>query len=90
MEIVNISLPPGLEEFVQARIAERGYSSVDEYVRDLICADQKQCAKMLLEKEVLAGIRSGESVEMTDHDWEDIRGEVRARLQSRGMPMIDR
>ncbi|MBI3461792.1 MAG: type II toxin-antitoxin system ParD family antitoxin [Planctomycetes bacterium] len=83
MQDMHINLPPGLEEFVQSRIAERGYSSVSEYVSELIRADQEQSAKRLLEEQVLTGIRSGESLPMTARDWEEIRGEVRARYDAR-------
>jgi hypothetical protein len=48
-----------------------------------IRADQDQTARGLLEEQVLAGINSGESVPMTARDWEEIRAEVRARVEAR-------
>jgi len=83
METMNIAIPPSLKEFVQARVAKNGYSSVSEYVRELIRADQKHIAKALLEEEILKGIHSGESLPMTEADWQDIRDELRRRHQSK-------
>lgn len=37
---MNISLPDTLKSFVDAQVAERGYSTSSEYVRELIRADQ--------------------------------------------------
>ena len=59
MDTMNIAVPDALKEFVQTRVAEGGCSSVSEYVRELIRADQKQQAWAVIEAEVLKGLRSG-------------------------------
>ena len=79
METMNIAVPEGLKEFVQTRVAEGGYSSVSEYVRELIRADQKQQAWAVLEAEVLKGLNSGPSVPMTKEDWAELRARIGAR-----------
>lgn len=84
METMNIALPPALKEFVQTRVAEGGYGSVSEYMRELIRADQEQAAKALLEAEILKGLRSGESALLTEREWAEIRSEVLRRHQARG------
>ena len=40
MTTMNISLPDALKAFVDAQVAERGYSTSSEYVRELIRKDQ--------------------------------------------------
>ena len=40
MSTMNISLPEALKSFVDTQVAERGYSTSSEYVRELIRADQ--------------------------------------------------
>jgi antitoxin ParD1/3/4 len=45
METMNIALPAALKQFVQSRVGSGGYSSVSEYVRELIRADQKRHAE---------------------------------------------
>lgn len=40
MTTMNISLPDTLKTFVDAQVAERGYGTSSEYVRELIRKDQ--------------------------------------------------
>jgi antitoxin ParD1/3/4 len=42
---MNISLPDPLKEFVDHQIADGRYSSVSEYIRDLIRNDEKRKAE---------------------------------------------
>jgi antitoxin ParD1/3/4 len=81
METMNIALPDELKDYVKKRIGAGGYSSVSEYVRELIRNDQRDHARKLLEGEVLKGLRSGESVPMTKADWAEIRAEVTKRYR---------
>lgn len=83
MDTMNIALPENLKDYVQSRVAQGGYSSVSEYIRELIRADQKQSAEELLEQEILRGLNSGEPAPMTKDDWNDIRREVKRRVVAR-------
>jgi antitoxin ParD1/3/4 len=49
METMNISLPDNLKGFVDSRVKTGGYSSVSEYVRDLVREDQKRQTQENLE-----------------------------------------
>jgi len=51
MGTVNLSLPDSLTAFVDEQIANRGYESVSEYVRDLIRRewDREKLRGLLLE-----------------------------------------
>lgn len=40
MATMNISLPAALKAFVDQQVADRGYGSTSEYVRELIRRDQ--------------------------------------------------
>jgi antitoxin ParD1/3/4 len=40
MATMNISLPESLKSFVDGQVAERGYATSSEYVRELIRQDQ--------------------------------------------------
>ena len=42
MGTMNISLPDGLKAFVDEQVAERGYGTISEYVRELIRKDQER------------------------------------------------
>ena len=83
MNTMNIAIPKQLKSFVQRQVERRGYSSVSEYVRDLIRGDQERQAITALEGEFLKGLDSGPSTPMTTQDWQDIREEVRRRTAKR-------
>jgi len=82
MQTMNISLPDTLKDFVDAQIITGRYSSVSEYVRDLIRADEKRKAEARLEAMLLEGLASPET-ELTRRDFEDIRKEALSRLKAR-------
>jgi antitoxin ParD1/3/4 len=82
MQTMNISLPDPLKEFVDHQIAEGRYSSVSEYIRDLIRDDEKRKAEERLEALLLEGLE-GEDSELTREDFDDIRKAALAQLKSR-------
>lgn len=82
-DTMNIALPSNLKEYAQTQASQEGYSSVSEYIRELLRADQKRKAKEALETEILKGIGSGKATLMTDKDWEEIRAEVVKRHAGR-------
>ena len=82
MQSMNISLPDPLKQFVDGQIAQGRYSSVSEYVRELIRADEKRKAEEQLEAKLLEGLNSPTS-ELTSADWSALRKEALARLDVR-------
>ena len=86
MNTMNIAIPEQLKAFVQREVERRGYSSVSEYVRDLIRGDQERQAIAALEADILKGLESGPSTPMTQEDWQAIRYEVRRRSAQRQHP----
>ncbi|MHB8348570.1 MAG: type II toxin-antitoxin system ParD family antitoxin [Acidiferrobacterales bacterium] len=82
MQSMNISLPDPLKQFVDGQIAQGRYSSVSEYVRELIRADEKRKAEEQLEARLLEGLNGPES-ELTPAEWSAIRKEALARLEVR-------
>jgi antitoxin ParD1/3/4 len=82
MQTMNISLPDPLKEFVEDQIAEGRYSSVSEYVRELIRQDEKRKAEERLEALLLEGLQ-GEHSELTHQDFDDIRKEALVQLKAR-------
>lgn len=75
MESMNISLPDPLKRFVDAQIAAGRYSSVSEYIRELIRKDEERKAQERLEGLLLEGLDSSGSV-MKDADWLALRDRV--------------
>ena len=83
MQTMNISLPDQLKEFVDGQVGSGRYSSVSEYVRDLIRDDEKRKAQEKLESLLLEGIQSGEPTAMTRRDWEEIRRKAVKQFETR-------
>jgi antitoxin ParD1/3/4 len=80
MQSMNISLPDPLKEFVDGQIAQGRYSSVSEYVRELIRADEKRKAQEQLETLLLKGLE-GDETAFTHDDWQAIRQEALTRVK---------
>ena len=82
MQSMNISLPEPLKKFVDGQIAEGRYSSVSEYMRELIRADEKRKAEDRLGAMLLEGLNGAET-ELSPTDWSDIRKEALAKVEAR-------
>jgi antitoxin ParD1/3/4 len=80
MESMNISLPEPLKQFVDTQIAKGRYSSVSEYVRELIRADEKRKAEEHLEALLLEGLQGEEALFNRD-DWQAIRQEALTQVK---------
>ena len=80
METMNIALPESMKHFVQERVAEGGYSSVSEYVRDLIRADQKRKAEERIDALLLEGLDSGQGIAVTPEYWDEKKRRLTERL----------
>jgi antitoxin ParD1/3/4 len=82
MQSMNISLPDPLKEFVDEQIAKGRYSSVSEYVRELIRGDEKLKAEEQLQDLLLEGLQ-GQERELTQEVWADIRRDAQAQIRAR-------
>lgn len=71
MTTLNISLPDSMRTFIDQQIAEGGYSTASEYIRDLIRQAQKQTAQEKLDSLLIEGLESGKSIEVTDRWWQE-------------------
>lgn len=84
MASLNISLPQGMKDFVEEQVhKDKDYCSVSDYIRALIREDQKRKAEDKLEALLLEGLDSGDSKEMTQKDWDEIRRAVRKKATQR-------
>jgi antitoxin ParD1/3/4 len=78
---MNVSLTDALREVVNDRLRSGLYGNASEYVRELIRRDEE--AARQLRALYQAGIDSGESVAMTDADWEALRAVARSPATGR-------
>ena len=86
METMNIALPESMKHFVQERVTEGGYSSVSEYIRELIRADQKRNAQERIDTLLLEGLDSGKPVAVTPEYWEEKKRRLSERLGKAANP----
>ena len=83
MQTMNISLPDQLKEFVDHQVGSGRYSSVSEYIRDLIRDDERRKVQERLEALLIEGIQSSDATEMRRQDWDDIRREAVKQFEER-------
>ena len=86
MNTMNIALSAKLKAFVQREVRRRGYSSVSEYVRELIRGEFERQELTRLEAEIIKGIKSGPATPMTPENWQALRREVRRRAGNGSKP----
>lgn len=79
MATMNISLPDDLKAFVDAQVAEQGYGSTSEYLRELIRQNRREQAAETLRKLIAEGLASGSAGEVTADTFEQMRDELRSR-----------
>jgi antitoxin ParD1/3/4 len=80
METMNIALPEPMKHYVQERVSAGGYSSVSEYIRDLIRADQKRRVDERIDALLLEGLDSGEPIAVTQEYWDEKKRRLTERL----------
>jgi len=74
MSTMNISLPDSLKAFVDEQVANRGYGTSSEYVRELIRKDQ---GRQQLRSLLLAGAASAPTAQVDEAYFEGLRERVR-------------
>jgi antitoxin ParD1/3/4 len=80
METMNVALPESMKHFVQERVNEGGYSSVSEYIRELIRGDQRRKVEERIDVLLLEGLDSGTPIPVTSEYWEEKKRKLTERL----------
>ena len=76
MTQITVELPDELAIQIQSQIAQGEFNNLGEYVVYLFQQEQSQLRSTELEKMFLAGLDSGELIEITDQWWEQKRQET--------------
>jgi antitoxin ParD1/3/4 len=76
MSTMNVSLPGSLREFVESQVAERGYGSTSEFVRELIRREQE---RVELRERLLEGATSPVGAEVGPAYFESLRSLLQER-----------
>ena len=69
MTTMNISLPDSMRAFIEQKVAQGGYSTASEYIRQLVREDQKHAAQQRLGTLLLEGLDPGERIEGNAEYW---------------------
>lgn len=76
MGTMNISLPDPLKAFVEQQVAQRGYGTSSEYVRELIRKDQDRTTLRSL---ILEGAASAPAEPADEAYFDRLRARIRQR-----------
>ena len=80
MTQLSISMPPALQNWVDARLAEGGYVDAADYLRDLVRRDQDDHAADI--RRVRALIEEGLGSGIIDREPEEVLNEIIAGIPS--------
>jgi antitoxin ParD1/3/4 len=70
-----------MKDFVDRQVASGHYSSASEYVRKLIREDEKRTAEEKLKGLLLAGLNSGDPIEIAPEYWQRKRQQLVERYR---------
>ena len=75
-----------MRAFVEQQVGAKGYGNVSEYFRSLVRDAQQRETNAELERLLLAGLASGDDLEVTPQFWVELRAEAAERLRLRRDP----
>lgn len=86
---MNISMPEPLKAFVEAQVAERHYSGVSEYMRELVRRDQMEKQQIEQDRQAIhdlltEGIQSPVTGEANAEYFAMLRARAKARRAGKG------
>ncbi len=76
MSVIQLQLPPDLDQFVRAQAKTEGHGDVDTFVIDVLRRLQITKSKAELNANLLVGVEQldrGEGRAMSPHDWNQMR-----------------
>jgi len=82
---MNISLPESLHEWVDKQVAEGGYGTVSEFIRQLIREEQLRKERAWVDKKLLEALDSL-PIEVTPEYWKEFRREAQERVTAKQAP----
>lgn len=80
MAQMNISVPDGLKQWAEQRVAQGDYASTSDYLRDLMRRDREAAAEAAwLQAELGRGVESGVDPRPVEQIFADIRAKYLPR-----------
>ena len=81
MATLNITLTEDMKEFIEARVAEEGHASPDDYMQAVLREDRMRKAKQDLIAKLDEALAGGPAEPMTREDWDSLEREAIERLR---------
>lgn len=78
---LHVTLPEKLRQFVELQTEKAGYSSMSDYVQQLIRQDMKRREQERLNNMLLEGLASGRK-DYTENEWMALREQVTKSVSS--------
>jgi antitoxin ParD1/3/4 len=72
-----------MKTWVEEQVAEGGYSTPSEFVRQLLRAEQQRQMREQIDRNLLKALDSGAATDLTAADWDNIRRRVFAKKARR-------
>ncbi len=82
MATINISLPDSMKEFIDEQVEADGYSTVSEYLRQLVREDRKRKLISNLEDELETAINSGPATPFEPDYVDRMKAELRTKFEN--------
>ncbi len=80
---MNISLPEPLKEWVEKQIAEGGFGTASEFIRQLLREEQQRRARIAIEEKLEEAEASGPPELVTAETWKASEKRVAERLKTK-------
>jgi Arc/MetJ-type ribon-helix-helix transcriptional regulator len=80
MSAMTVSLSDDAREFVEAEATAGGFASAGAFIAKLVHDEQKRIARNKIDQMLLKALE-GPATEVTKADWENLRREVKERLE---------
>lgn len=69
-----------MKSWVHGQTRQAGFSTVSEYIRDVLRREQQRLARAEIDEKLLVAIESGSSKPMTQADWQRLRETGRQKI----------
>jgi antitoxin ParD1/3/4 len=69
-----------MKSWVHGQTRQAGFSTVSEYIRDVLRREQQRLARAEIDEKLLEAVEEGQSAPMTRADWQRLRETGRQKV----------
>lgn len=75
-----------MKTWVHGQTRQAGFSTVSEYIRDVLRREQKRLDRAEIDEKLLEAVEAGQSAPMTSADWQKLREKGRQKVAALRKP----